>query len=91
MEFSGNLWEQVVPILTGTAASGFNGSHGDGELFSNGNTNITGWISGVSSGIRGGAWNSIRQYLRTSDRSYVNYPTITRSESIGFRGVRTAL
>lgn len=91
MELSGNLWEQVVPVITGNAASSFDGSHGDGELFSNGNSdNVVGWQTGVSSGVRGGAWNSYKQRLRTSDRNDFSTTTLTRKEYNGFRCVRSA-
>ena len=90
MELSGNLWEQVVPVVTGTVASSFDGSHGDGNLYSNGNADVVGWLTGVSSGVRGGAWNTYRQRLRTSDRNDFFTTTLTRKEYNGFRCVRTA-
>lgn len=90
MELSGNLWEQVIPVITGTAASSFNGAHGDGALYSNGNTDVVGWITGVSSGMRGGAWNTYKGRLRVSDRNDAVTTTTTRKEYNGFRAVRTA-
>jgi formylglycine-generating enzyme required for sulfatase activity len=90
MELSGNLWEQVVPVYS-SATSGFDGSIGDGELYSNGNTDVDGWLTNVGSGVRGGAWNSgSYYYLQSGDRSFATASTTERYEYNGFRCVRTA-
>ena len=97
MDFSGNLWAQVVN-LSHADGRAFTARHGDGVLTNNGNANVTGWpglingeITGANGmGLRGGAFDSDRDRLRISDRNNISTVPSTRQNNNGFRAARTA-
>ena len=89
-EMSGNLWEQCISVsLDGLT---FDGEHGDGELDTQGDANVSGW-SVDGSGYRGGGWNSgiLAQFrdLAVSDRFYAGLVADQRRNTSGGRGVRS--
>jgi|SRR5687768_2285880 len=91
MDFSGNLWEQVVSI---GAPSGrdFQGHHGNGLLTASGNNDVTSWPGGASGpSLRGGSFNESFSMLdpTTSGRRFGAYTSTTRAFHIGGRGCRT--
>ena len=90
MEMSGNLMERVVTVGNNTGRA-FTGIQGDGELDNTGNANATAWpgTNAIGTGFRGGGYNSVNLYLRTSDRSHAAYPMNARPIDGGGRGVRT--
>ena len=57
MELSGNLYERPVTIANPTGRA-FTGTHGDGQLTSNGDANPATWpgTDAVGAGYRGGSW-----------------------------------
>jgi formylglycine-generating enzyme required for sulfatase activity len=90
MEMGGNVWERVVTTAnpTGTA---FTGSLGDGTLSVIGDANQATWpapATAIGSGYRGGDYNNVAGYVRTSDRTIVGSVAITRDINSGGRGVR---
>jgi hypothetical protein len=99
MEMSGNLWERCISVGN-DAGRAFQGSviagHGNGEIGPNANPNLPiggGWpavtINGL--GFRGGSYLDTPDRARISDRYFINLVNITRHQSFGGRGVRTAL
>ena len=100
MEMSGNLSEQVV-FMGDPDGRDFDGSHGDGEISSNGYGNVSGWpayngsenrINDTGFTVRGGDWNSSTAILTTSSRGNISLHPITRttgSNGVGGRGIRT--
>lgn len=100
MELSGNLWERTVSVGNLTARNNFTAPiHGNGLLNNDGFCDIWTWpgyvtnqVTGATgSGLRGGAWNSISTYLRTSDRYNASLINTGRDANNGFRAVRSAL
>lgn len=98
MELSGNLWERTVSVGNSTGRVFTVGPHGNGLLSSDGFCDIATWpgyitnkVTGaMGSGLRGGAWNSISAYLRTSDRYNASLINTGRDASFGFRAIRSA-
>lgn len=93
LELSGNLTEYCVSVGRPEGRV-FDGRHGDGLLTPNtGNANTATWPSSSTaggSGLRGGAWSYVKDYLRVRDRSVSNAWQTSRSAELGGRGVRTA-
>ncbi len=92
MELSGNLWEKAVTVGTSTGR-GFNGAyHGDGELDTDGDPNVSGWpgTTAAGSGFRGGVWYYSSNDARLSDRNLAAHTSTARYADGGGRGVRTA-
>ena len=88
MDLSGNLWERAITVGNADGLA-FTGNHGDGLLDASGLFDVSNWnINGY--GFRGGQYASGIQYLRISDRNFMNHTTESRSKSWGGRGVRTA-
>lgn len=90
LDLSGNLEERAV-CLGSDSGRVFTGVHGNGALAANGNADASNWptFTGNGGGFRGGAWNTILDRLRTSDRMRANVVDATRAAGYGFRGVRT--
>lgn len=90
MELSGNLYERLISVGNPEGRA-FNGSHGDGQLSSNGSHNVASWPSpDAGIGYRGGSYTNGSNFIRLSDR-YDAANTITVGNGrLGFRGVRTA-
>lgn len=96
MDLSGNVAEQVVTIGNSTGRS-FTGAHGNGELNSSGNADISTWpgyvtnaITGAAgSGKRGGSWEDGADRLLISDRFQANTAITTRDRNAGFRAARS--
>ncbi|MEL6560536.1 MAG: SUMF1/EgtB/PvdO family nonheme iron enzyme [Bacteroidota bacterium] len=100
MEMSGNLSEQAV-FLGDPDGRDFDGSHGDGEISSNGYGNVSGWPSFNGSenrtndsgfSVRGGGWNLSDILMSISNRANVTLHPLSRtagSNGVGGRGVRT--
>lgn len=91
LELSGNIWEQCVALNSG--GLNFTAACGDGKLTPSGAANVPTWdISGNSTAIRGGGWNSGIQAgfrdLAVSDRFYGFFNTSTRRNTTGGRGCR---
>ena len=97
MELSGNVWERPVSVGNATGR-GFTGSHGSGELSTNGyatNSDWPGYGSGevtaaTGSGFRGGDWYYATVYARVSDRHYAALVNASRSNTYGARCARTS-
>ncbi len=94
MELSGNC--QELTVYVDAAGVSFTGNHGNGQLTTNGEADVTGWPDGnaaaANSGIgaRGGEYyqtTSYTLYLRTSYRR--GNTAETRSFIHGIRGVRS--
>ncbi|XOV92171.1 MAG: formylglycine-generating enzyme family protein [Bacteroidota bacterium] len=92
MEMSGNLPEVCIPIGTSNARN-YTGIHGDGELTTGGESDVTGWPSNYFDiGIRGGDWANADYTLRISQRNtahFGSYPN-ARNLGYGFRCIKTA-
>jgi formylglycine-generating enzyme required for sulfatase activity len=94
MEMSGNLWERSITAGK-PEGRGFIGTHGDGTLLNDGNSNVISWpdLTGLGAGFRGGEWLDNATYLRVSDRNNAAYFDEGWSEyyyNYGGRGVRSA-
>lgn len=91
MEMSGNLLEHFVTVGN-PAGRLFTGVHGNGELNTAGNADVTNWpgISSLGAGFRGGYWFYYAWYLRVSERSGAAGTDANRYNSDGGRGGRTA-
>ena len=92
MEMSGNVWEYVISAGSATGRQ-FTGMHGDGNLNTDGETDMTTSVNNyLSWGVRGGNYNVAAVYSRISDRFYANNTGsyLQRLNAYGIRGVRTA-
>jgi formylglycine-generating enzyme required for sulfatase activity len=94
MELTGNNVERVIGLGNPTGRS-FAGSHGNGELTTGGDADLSDWpgTTAVGVGRRGGRWSSNVSYdgKRVSDRSGINLPSQNaRDYFFGIRGVRTS-
>ena len=91
MELSGNLEERTVTVGNVTGRL-FTGTHGNGEVDSTGNADVSSWpgTDAVGVGFRGSAWSMAATVLRVSDRSLAAYTITTRAYNYGGRCVRTA-
>jgi formylglycine-generating enzyme required for sulfatase activity len=96
MEMSGNVAERPVTVGN-TEGRSFTGTHGNGELYIDGNADVSYWPSNttaVGAGLRGGDWNTyyVDSYPRVSDRYNATYSVTSdvRPSDVGGRGVRTA-
>jgi formylglycine-generating enzyme required for sulfatase activity len=88
MELAGNVSERCITIGS-SDSRGFTGLHGDGELNTSGENNVSNWPLGNTGRIsRGGAFESEPPSLRVSDRISF-FMSEAASPSIGTRGVRT--
>ena len=95
MELAGNLWDRYVTVGNILGRS-FLGTHGDGNLSTNGfatNTDWPGYNAGEvkdagGSGFRGGSWGFGATNCCTSDREYAAYTNITRYFHDGGRCAR---
>lgn len=83
MEMGGNLNEPVINISS-TSGRNFIGTHGDGQLPSNGLTDISEW---AGLGTKGGSWQDGSGSLRISDRDDVG--SLNSAIIMGLRGGRT--
>jgi hypothetical protein len=88
---SGNVSEYVVNVGS-TEGRAFSGLHGNGQLSTAGEADVTNWpgTNGLGSGTRGGHWNSAASELQASDRSLAVVSTNTRSNYSGGRGMRSS-
>jgi formylglycine-generating enzyme required for sulfatase activity len=89
MELSGNLYERPVTIANATGRA-FTGTHGDGQLTSNGDADAATWpgADAVGAGWRGGSWYYDTYYMQVSDRIIAGFSNSYRYYFIGFRAVR---
>lgn len=97
MEMSGNLSEIVV-FLGDADGRAFDGSNGDGEIFSTGYADQSGWpgydgtdnnLADGAMTIRGGDYSNSAVFLRISNRSAISaHPTTSGVNLYGGRGVR---
>lgn len=96
MELAGNLWE--VTISAGNAAGrAYTGIHGNGALSLTGGHDVLNWpvlSTNNELGARGGALATLFfdvGMLRVSDRfNGASFSSVSRFESTGCRGIRTA-
>ncbi len=99
MDMSGSLWERTVTLgnLTGR---GFQGTHGDGVLTSDGFADKANWpgyadnndnknSGATGSGFRGGGWHNSEADSRISGRYNASYANTSNYETYGFRAVRS--
>ncbi len=89
MEMGGNVTEMIVNTTTNGVT--YTGVSGDGELSTDGNSNVANWplnSTGSGAGYRGGSTGDGPEAMRTSDRSDISSSVITRGTTIGGRGVR---
>ncbi|MFZ1692105.1 MAG: SUMF1/EgtB/PvdO family nonheme iron enzyme [Flavobacteriales bacterium] len=92
MELGGNVAERAV-TLGHPGGRGYNGgSHGNGELATNGTADPNTWSSATTAtGFRGGDWTiNAAGRLQAADRGLVNWARTGRYAESGGRGVRTA-
>jgi hypothetical protein len=95
MELSGNVYERIVTIGNSTGRA-FLGTHGDGELNSTGNADISDWpgydgddVTGATgAGDRDSHWGA--GYIEVSIRIGAAYVNTNRYEGYGIRLARTA-
>lgn len=90
-ELSGNLWEPCVTL--DAIGLTFTGTHGNGELATDGDADVPHWPVTAGGILRGGAHNSgifanFRD-LAVSDRFYHDLHPAQRRNTTGGRGVRT--
>ena len=55
MEMTGNVWEQCISI-DNIVGRFYDANHGDGNLTTQGNFNVSGWVSYNGGKLRGGGW-----------------------------------
>jgi formylglycine-generating enzyme required for sulfatase activity len=91
MDLSGDLWDRVV-TLGRPLGRAFEGTLGNGQLNSSGNSDVRTWPpdSYAGSGLLGGNWYQEAEYMRTSDRNTAAHTPAGRSRVSGGRGVRNA-
>lgn len=93
LDMSGSMWEFAVVISNSTGRS-FTGLHGNGEINSTGNADVSAWPStnGIGVGIRGGYWSgTVASYMTVSYRGHSGGGGYTnKAEYNGGRGVRTS-
>ena len=93
MELSGNVYERMVTVGS-PAGRRFSGNHGDGTVnSSSGFPNVSNWpnaTTGAGIGFRGGAYSTLSDRLRVSDRFDGATDIGFGNSRLGFRGVRTA-
>lgn len=98
MELSGNLYERSVSVGHPIGRNFTSTIHGNGLLTSDGFCDIATWPGNVNGkvinadgcGSRGGSWgDTLSTDLRTSDRYRSTYRDVGRSNTYGFRAVRT--
>ena len=92
MELSGNLYERVIGVGSPVNRA-FTGLHGDGELLSSGNHNVTNWPAVGSEGAhayRGGSWTNPVPRCAIADRESACILGSVTNSRIGMRGGRTA-
>ena len=91
LDLSGNLWEHTVTVGHASGRT-FTGLHGDGELTTNGDADVTAWpgAGAAGTGFRGGAWQGADYQVRVSDRGTAAYLTAIRSTAYGCRAARSA-
>ncbi len=95
LDLTGSVWERVINIADGRP---FAGTHGDGEVTTNGTHDVPSWptpVGGppIGTGLRGGTWGGQWSDSRVSDRgaAVLTQPSAgNRANHIGGRGVRTA-
>ena len=95
MNMSDNMHEMVISMVNAQGKAIEAAVHGDGYLAADGRTDITGWQPFQAFGVRGGAFNSVLNNARISDRALDNVFTTTYGSdavlpNFGFRLVRTA-
>jgi formylglycine-generating enzyme required for sulfatase activity len=91
MEMSGNLWERAIN-LSSTDGKAFTGNHGDGNLATTGDHNVSSWPSSTSTNgvrLKGGSFSNASNFLNISDRTDFG-DAANRSFNAGGRGGRTA-
>ncbi len=91
MELSGNLYERCIGAGSPVNRA-YTGLHGNGEILSNGDHNVSGWPAVGSEGAisyRGGSWSNGIAFCPIADRfDGANLSSIANNR-IGARGVRT--
>lgn len=90
MELGGNVCERTITY--GGAGAAFTGSHGNGMINVDGQSDPASWppASADGAGIRGGSWQAAANQLRISDRLTIGYFDDFRDQNYGGRGVRSA-
>lgn len=91
MEMTGNVSEMAITIGTPQGRA-FRSNHGDGELDTNGEANVSFWppITGEGGGLFGGSWFSLGESLWINDRRDATAGNVGYFNDVGFRCVRTA-
>lgn len=97
MELSGSLWERSVTIGNSTGRA-FTGTHGDGDLSTNGFATNSDWpgydgddVTGATgSGFRGGSWSVSSSVARVAGRAPGASTSTNRLRSSGGRCARTS-
>jgi formylglycine-generating enzyme required for sulfatase activity len=89
MELSGNVVERPVTITNATGRA-FTGTHGDGQLTSNGAADAATWpgTDAVGADVRGGTFTQDWDDLSVSFRGNAFLSDSNRSSIYGFRAVR---
>lgn len=90
MEMGGNVWERTI-TTSHTTGVAFTGALGDGSLSVTGFANTATWPDETATGVghRGnGYYNTTNIYSSTSNRTFANAGTATRTSTFGGRGVR---
>jgi formylglycine-generating enzyme required for sulfatase activity len=102
MELTGNVWEFCIGVYSADDPPVFDGTHGDGELGSDGNDDISSWPAQSDNkvGLRGGSWSNFlntphastchSHFGQVASRHAMVWTSTARNASIGGRGVRTA-
>lgn len=91
MELSGNLWERAASVGRSDGRAVERRYHGNGNLDSSGNANVSTWPSiHVGIGFRGGRWIDSVGHAQVSNRSNATIGHTNRMSSFGGRGVRSA-
>lgn len=91
MELSGNLYERVIGVGTPINRA-YTGNHGNGELLSSGNHNVSNWPAVGSEGAiayRGGSWANSLSLCAIADRNSAAILSSVTNSRIGARGGRT--
>jgi formylglycine-generating enzyme required for sulfatase activity len=89
MDLSGNVWERAITVGNVGGRTYQGARHGDGELDSNGSSDVAVWPS-LGAGFRGGDWNDGAPDSRISNRRTAANVLGNRFLNFGGRGVRWA-
>ena len=89
-DLAGNVWEHMINCDKNSGTTVLTPLNGDGALHTSYLTDLNWSDASVGKGRRGGGWSDGSSNLRVSDRYLAGNTYTGRSNSVGFRAVRTS-